>query len=518
MLRKTIKNASELLFTRDTGIRIVELNRPKVLNALNLNMIRELTAWLHRVEVNETANVILLKGAATDKSHALASDFHAPEHLDFSYKSDVITKIPSGSKPLPPAFCAGGDIRYLYDNAKAGTPDALQLNYEFFREEYRLNYLLSEVETPVISFLNGLTLGGGAGLSVHGKFTVATEVTSFAMPETAIGFFPDVGASYFMSRLGRNSDPSLMASSEAALDAYLKFEAENNAYDSDEEDAGPPAAMLQGIEAVQARKQVEGHNKLRDTLKKTYDVALEREYRAIETQKLGEGLGMYLALSGQKVKGMEVVALGIASHYLLRSDLVSLETELTGLSHFNAKLLSQEDMDEMVCNTLSAIETQVPDGALNAEYHATMERIFGASVEDDTVSGMLTRLEHVGSEWSLKVKATLERMSPLSLLVTHRQLRLGASMDLKECLEMEFRIACRMMTNPDFIEGVRATLVEKTGAPTWQHASVMDVTDAEVDRFFEPFADEAEELVLYSNKREEESDEDSSDEEDEQRY
>jgi enoyl-CoA hydratase len=94
------------------------------------------------------------------------------------------------------AFCAGGDGRAIYELGKAGDPQAL----EIFATEYRMNAAIARFPKPYISILDGLVLGGGAGISVHGQYRVATENTLFAMPETAIGFFPDVGGSFFLSR------------------------------------------------------------------------------------------------------------------------------------------------------------------------------------------------------------------------------------------------------------------------------------------------------------------------------
>jgi 3-hydroxyisobutyryl-CoA hydrolase len=159
------KDFTDIVYGQDTGLRTVQFNRPKVLNALSLPMAHHLTERLHKFEQNENINAIVFFGA--------------------------------GDK----AFCAGGDIRLLHDNGK--NPATRHLALDFFRHEYRLNYLLATTEKPIISFLNGFTMGGGVGLSMHGKFVIATEKTLFSMPETAIGFFPDVGASYLLPRLGR---------------------------------------------------------------------------------------------------------------------------------------------------------------------------------------------------------------------------------------------------------------------------------------------------------------------------
>lgn len=95
---------------------------------------------------------------------------------------------------LKKAFCAGGDVK-----AQVKMPS--QENLKFIRQEYTLNHLIATYRIPYVAFINGITMGAGAGLSIHGKYRVATENTIFAMPETLLGFFPDVGGSYFLSRL-----------------------------------------------------------------------------------------------------------------------------------------------------------------------------------------------------------------------------------------------------------------------------------------------------------------------------
>lgn len=156
---------TDILYGQDTGVRTVQFNRPIKLNALTLPMVHHLTTRLHKIEANKTVNAIVFSGV--------------------------------GDK----AFCAGGDVRTLYDNAR--DPATRHVALDFFRHEYRLNYLLATTEKPIVSFLNGFTMGGGVGLSMHGKFVVATEKTLFSMPETALGFFPDVGGSYLLPRVGR---------------------------------------------------------------------------------------------------------------------------------------------------------------------------------------------------------------------------------------------------------------------------------------------------------------------------
>ena len=97
------------------------------------------------------------------------------------------------------AFCAGGDVKSLVQGLKL--KNGRQQALKFFEEEYKLNHLIATTKKPFVSILNGITMGGGVGLSVHGHFRIITENTMIAMPETAIGLFPDVGGSFFLPRL-----------------------------------------------------------------------------------------------------------------------------------------------------------------------------------------------------------------------------------------------------------------------------------------------------------------------------
>lgn len=151
----------EIDVKRDGRLGIVTLNRPKALNSLNLEMIQAITAVYKDWDADPTVRVVVLRG-------------HDPK-----------------------AFCAGGDVRAIY---KAGK-EHLPLKTQFFIEEYQLNHLIHTLTKPHVALIDGITMGGGAGLSVHGHFVIATENTKFAMPEVGIGFSPDVGGSFFLSRL-----------------------------------------------------------------------------------------------------------------------------------------------------------------------------------------------------------------------------------------------------------------------------------------------------------------------------
>lgn len=384
-----------VLYEPDSNTRVIHLNRPKKLNSLNLEMVRDLTKKIQHYEYNENVATILMKGM--------------------------------GDR----AFCAGGDVADLRANAMKD--ETRGLAQDFVREEYRLNYLLATLDTPVISYLNGITMGGGVGLSLHGKFVVATEKTTFAMPETAIGFFPDVGTSFLLPRIGRQ--------------------------------------LLQ-------QDEFEPIVSPSDALK-------------------GQGLGTYLALSGERVKGEEVIGLGLATHYIPTEHFENLQTLLSEMDVHN---LSPEDRDDLISETLEQLEGDESFQEPNPEYLETVEDIFGATNKDDTIEGIFKRLQEHNSDWSKQTLATLKKMSPLSLKVTLKEMREGANMNYMECFQMDYRIACRMFEKSDLLEGVRSVVVDKDHNPKWLYKDVAAVPKEEVERFFEPLPEE-QELTLYASEK-----------------
>ncbi|MGE0095879.1 MAG: enoyl-CoA hydratase/isomerase family protein [Alphaproteobacteria bacterium] len=151
----------EILFEMKGGVGLVTLNRPRALNALTLAMVRVLDARLRAWASESEVRCVVIRGA--------------------------------GDR----AFCAGGDIRALYDSGRSKSDT---LTADFYREEYRLNRLIKRYPKPYVALIDGVVMGGGVGVSVHGSHRIATERTLFAMPETGIGLFPDVGGSYFLPR------------------------------------------------------------------------------------------------------------------------------------------------------------------------------------------------------------------------------------------------------------------------------------------------------------------------------
>lgn len=150
----------EVLFEQRGRAGLITLNRPKALNALTLGMVDAMDAQLRAWRRDAGVDLVVVRGA--------------------------------GER----AFCAGGDIRALYDSGRAGTPYVI----DFYQREYRLNRLIKRYPKPYIALINGIVMGGGVGVSIHGAARVCGEGTMFAMPETGIGLFPDVGGTHFLPR------------------------------------------------------------------------------------------------------------------------------------------------------------------------------------------------------------------------------------------------------------------------------------------------------------------------------
>lgn len=159
----------DVLFKEHDNLGVITLNRPQALNALSFDMFRLIEAKLKDWQVKDSIHAIIIE-----------------------------------AKPSK-VFCAGGDVRWIYDQGQ-GNPEAAM---SFFKTEYGVDYLTSTIGKPYIALMDGITIGGGVGVTLHGTHRVATEHFAFCMPETSIGFFPDIGASH------------LLASCPGGIGAYL---------------------------------------------------------------------------------------------------------------------------------------------------------------------------------------------------------------------------------------------------------------------------------------------------------
>ncbi|KAL2081522.1 hypothetical protein ACEWY4_023375 [Coilia grayii] len=340
----------EVLLERVGNAGVITLNRPKALNALNLTMIRHIYPQLKKWDKDSEVDLVIIKGA--------------------------------GGK----AFCAGGDIRAVTEAGKVGDP----LAQDFFREEYILNYTIGTYQKPYVALIDGITMGGGVGLSVHGRFRVATEKTLFAMPETAIGLFPDVGGGYFLPR-------------------------------------------LQGK------------------------------------------LGIFLALTGFRLRGRDVLRAGVATHFVESEKIGALEKDLTDL-----KSPSLSDVAEVLDSYQHQSGLDADKPFVLEQHIESINRLFDAS----SVEGIIDNLKKDGSPFAKKQAETLSKMSPTSMKLTLKQLQQGASMSLAEVLTMEYRLTHACMKGQDFYEGVRAVLIDKDQSPKWKPGTLEEISEQSVEDSF----------------------------------
>jgi len=333
------------------GLGLITLNRPRALNSLNLDMIRILTPVLKSWESpGSGVKAVLVRGA--------------------------------GDK----AFCAGGDIRAITE-----VPGG-EMQKTFFREEYQLDYLVGRLSIPYIAIMNGITMGGGVGISVNGKFRIATEKTVFAMPECAIGLVPDVGGGYFLPR-------------------------------------------LQG------------------------------------------SLGMFLGLTGHRLKGWDCLSAGISTHAVSQQDIDSVETELIKMTSNN------EVSDEAVSNVLGSFKSEeIRNHTFSLVNNMDdINRIFSQS----SVEAIVESLQKEKTPFASKALKSMEAASPTSLKVAFRQISNGSKLSsLADVLRMEQRLVLRCCEDSDFYEGVRATLIDRDNKPKWNPPSLDLVNQEKIDHYF----------------------------------
>jgi enoyl-CoA hydratase/carnithine racemase len=333
-------------------VAIVTLNRPAALNALSFDMIIELRALLRRCAEDAQIRAILLKGA--------------------------------GEK----AFCAGGDIRALYQSFKTSG----SLHREFFIAEYSLDYRLYSYPKPYIALLDGITMGGGMGLAQGSTLRIVGERTRIAMPEVSIGFFPDVGATYFLSRLAGST-------------------------------------------------------------------------------------GRYLALTAAQIRGVDALYTRLADVYLPPAAIASLADDLDVLNwtdDWNADV--RGFIHARAAQGLPAPSLSLLRPAIDMHFsHATVPAIL-ASLDAEQ------RDEY--AEWAQQTAKLMRTRSPTLLSVALRQLERGKSLSLADCFRMELGMVEQCFEQGDFVEGVRALIIDKDNSPHWMPNRLDEVTDASVETFF----------------------------------
>jgi enoyl-CoA hydratase len=344
MKERFMDESVDILCEKQGEAGIITLNRPRALNALNLTMVREMRRALDAWARDPAVTRIVVQGA--------------------------------GEK----AFCAGGDIRQLTDDLRAGKRDEA---LAFWREEYQLNIRIKRYPKPYVSLIDGICMGGGVGVSLHGSYRVAGDRYLFAMPEVGIGFFPDVGATYALPRLPGQT-------------------------------------------------------------------------------------GMYLALTGERVRRADAVMLGLATHAVPSGN----------IEGFRQALIAGDPVEV----ALSRVATDPDQAPLEAE-RDLIDSCFSA----DSVIDILARLDRAaekGSDFAARTVAGMRAKSPTSMNLAFEQVRRGASMDFEDAMKTEFRIVSRIGDGHDFYEGVRAVLIDKDNQPRWQPASLETVDRAVIEHHF----------------------------------
>ncbi|GLT73715.1 hypothetical protein SLA2020_455530 [Shorea laevis] len=357
----------QVLVEAKSFARILTLNRPKQLNALSFSMISQLLECFLAYEEDPNVKIIILKGKGR-------------------------------------AFCAGGDVATVVRDIAEGD---WKLGANFFSKEYILNYLMATYRKPQVSILNGIVMGGGNGVSVHGRFRVATENSVFAMPETALGLFPDVGASFFLSRLP-------------------------------------------------------------------------------------EFFGEYVGLTGARLDGAEMLACGLATHYVPSTRLSLLEDALCNVGSDDPSIVSSI-IDKY--SEQPRLKEQSPYNRLDM-----INKCFSRRTVEEIISALEREVIDRKDSWISTTIETLKKASPTSLKISLRSIREGRLQGVGQCLICEYRMVCHVMRgelSKDFFEGCRAILIDKDRNPKWQPSKLELINDSMVDRYFSKVNDtEWEDLKL----------------------
>ncbi|HWG23915.1 enoyl-CoA hydratase/isomerase family protein [Actinospica sp.] len=338
-------SADDVLLRTEGRAAFLTLNRPKAINALTRGMVQRIAAALDGWQADPSIESVVITGA--------------------------------GERGL----CAGGDIRAVRESVITGRPREAA---EFWRDEYRLNLAIARYPKPYVAIMDGIVMGGGVGISAHGSVRIVTERSRVAMPETGIGFIPDVGGTYLLSRAP------------------------------------------------------------------------------------GE-LGTHLALTGTAVGAGDAVLCGLADHFVPSAAL----RDFT----FTAALATED-----ASAALKTFAAPVPDAEF-AVHRTWIDECYAA----DTVEEIVDRLQRHASPAANQAAATILTKSPTALKVTLAAVRRARDLpDLQHVLEQEFLVSCSGLAEPDLAEGIRAQVVDKDRNPHWRPATLAEVPDTVVARYFTP--------------------------------
>ncbi len=336
---------TDILIRKDGRAGRITLNRPKALNAVTWEMIKAIDAALADWRKDDAVDLVIID-AAGDR-----------------------------------AFAAGGDIVDLYQASKAGD---LSYGRRFWDEEYRLNLTMARYSKPILSLMQGFTMGGGVGLSCHVAHRIVDESAQIAMPECAIGLIPDVGGSWLLAHAPGN-------------------------------------------------------------------------------------LGAFLGLTGYRMGPDDAIYAGFADTFVPRGDWDALIDALCA------------DGDVSVIATFSAT---APDGSLRT--HAEIEDVFSGA----SVTAIRNRLSASATEQAAKWLKAVTASSPLSQHCALASILAAKDMTLEQAFAQEYRFSYRAVEHGDFLEGIRAQVIDKDRQPKWRHASLDEVTPVDVSAMLAPLGDD----------------------------
>jgi len=343
--------SDEILFQKKNGLGLITLNRPKALNALSYPMIQLMYRALKDWEADSEVLAVLVRG--------------------------------EGEK----AFCAGGDIRSLYESMTSESDE----HTHFFKDEYILNEYIYNYPKPYIALMNGYVMGGGMGISQGASFRVLTERSKISMPEVAIGFFPDVGGSHFLS-------------------------------------------------------------------------------------KCPGSLGDYLALTGVTLNGEDALYANLGD-WILASDQINVFLEKL------ETLSSNSPAAEQVKKILLSLDARnIPTNPSLAERRQVIDAIFSLNSVVDIIRG-LERAAVDGPEWIGEIVALMKQRSPIAMVGARETILRGRKLTISECFAMELALGARWIEVGDFIEGIRALIIDKDNSPQWAY-TLPELTEQKIQSLF----------------------------------
>lgn len=383
----------------EKGLGWLTLNRPQALNALSGEMVQTLSQTLTDWQKDPAVSAVVIS-SSSDK-----------------------------------AFCAGGDVRLVYQSRMDNGADHQAMVAPFFLSEYTLKGLLARYPKPVVALMNGITMGGGMGLAMHLPYRVVGDQATLSMPETALGYFPDVGAAYFFQ-----------------FCRGLRGPVGNGA-------PSVPPNSAPGASGVQPPLP--------------------------PAEETSPNLGLFLGLTGWRLTPHQAMATGMATHYVPDDRWHDMVQRLSceGIS-LDSDGGVQGQLEAIVSRFAEPDISSMPGAAADElrQNFAAIERIM--SIEP--VEVMMDTFNAMGTPFSTKVLASLSAASPTSLKVWAAYYRRSIGRCLQDILASDYDLSQKFVQGHDFYEGIRAILIDKDHQPSWRPPVLEGVSDALVQSYFVP--------------------------------